>query len=65
MKVRLQNWAASHYMPAPSAWVLRQWVRNGEIYPPPELVGKAYYVDESARRLTSTRPTLVERLTTA
>lgn len=52
-KIPLATWAAARYDPAPSAWVLRKWVRAGEIYPPPELVGKTYYVSENARRLTA------------
>lgn len=52
-KILLAEWASRRYDPPPSAWVLRKWVRAGEIYPPPEMVGKAYYVDENARRLTN------------
>lgn len=64
MKIPLSVWAARNYDPPPSAWVLRRWARDGELHPVPELVGKTYYVDETARRLTgaSGRPTLVERL---
>jgi hypothetical protein len=67
MKVLLSVWAAKRYDPAPSDWVLRKWVRNGEIFPAPELVGKKYYVDESARRQFGDmeRRSLVERLTAA
>jgi hypothetical protein len=64
-KVPLTKWASDRYDPAPSAWVLRKWVRQGEIFPPPELVGKAYYVDENARRQTGERPSLVDRLRAA
>jgi predicted site-specific integrase-resolvase len=52
-KILLSAWATSRYDPAPSAWVLRKWVREGQIYPTPELVGKAYYVEENARRITA------------
>jgi hypothetical protein len=62
MKVLLTAWAAARYDPPPSAWVLRQWVRRGEVYPPPELVGKAYYVDEKARRLTGAPESVVEQM---
>lgn len=51
MKIPLTEWAARRYDPPPSAWVLRKWVRAGEIYPPPELVGKTYFVHTNARRL--------------
>jgi predicted site-specific integrase-resolvase len=67
MKITLTEWAARRYSPPPSAWVLRRWTRDGELHPAPELVGKSYYIDENARRLTAPaadvpRLTLVERL---
>lgn len=65
MKILLTDWAARHYSPAPSIWVLRKWVRDGEIYPAPEKVGSAYYVEDTARRQLSPRPSLVERLRAA
>ena len=65
MKVLLNDWATRNYSPAPSAWVLRKWVRAGQIHPAPERVGSAYYVDERAERKVSARPSLVERLRTA
>lgn len=64
-KILLAEWAKRHYDPAPSAWVLRQWVRKGEIIPVPELVGKAYYVEPSAKRITAPAVSLVERLKAA
>ena len=62
MKIPLTEWAERHYSPSPSAWVLRKWVRAGQISPKPERVGANYYVDESAKRQESTMPPLVERL---
>lgn len=67
MKITLTEWAARRYSPPPSAWVLRRWARDGELHPVPELVGKAYYIDENARRLTGAavdapRLSLVEQL---
>lgn len=64
MKITLAAWAADRYDPPPSAYVLRKWVRDGQIHPAPELVGKAYYVDPKARRLTPDMPRrgLVARL---
>jgi len=62
MKILLTTWAAKQYDPAPPIYTLRRWAREGEIVPQPELVGKAYYVDENARRLSVPEPTLVERL---
>jgi predicted site-specific integrase-resolvase len=65
MKLLLSEWAARHYTPPPSQWVLRQWARNGEIFPPPERCGRHWYVEESAERLTFSRPTLVQRMKAA
>lgn len=62
MKIPLTDWASRHYSPPPSEWVLRKWARAGQIQPTPERVGSAYYVEEDAKRVTTTRPTLVERL---
>lgn len=67
MKITLTEWAARRYDPPPSAWVLRRWARDHELHPKPELVGKTYYIDENARRLTAAadsepRLSLVERL---
>lgn len=55
-KIPLAAWAAQRYNPPPSLWVLRQWVRRGEILPMPELVGKAYYVEPTARRVLPDQP---------
>jgi hypothetical protein len=63
-KITLIEWAAARYDPAPSAWVLRAWVRDGQIYPTPEKVGRTYYVEQNARRVNPQQPrlSLVERL---
>lgn len=55
-KITLAAWAALHYDPAPSAWTLRQWVRDGQILPPAEKVGKSYYVEPDARRISDSTP---------
>ncbi len=65
MKVKLSDWAAAHYSPPPSMWTLRQWVRAGQIYPAPEKVGSAYYVDDTARRQLTPRPTVAQRMRAA
>lgn len=62
MKVPLTDWAARHYCPAPDIRTVRAWVRAGEIYPPPEKVGRCYYVDQTAKRITDQLPSLVERI---
>lgn len=65
MKIKLEDWAAKHYNPAPSLFVLRKWCREGEIFPTPEKVGRTYYVEHNARRQTvgSARVSLVDRMT--
>ena len=67
MKILISDWAARHYAPAPSQFVLRKWCRDGEIHPAPEKVGRDWYVDESARRIAvgSPRVSLVDRLRSA
>ncbi len=56
MKILLTDWAARRYDPAPSPFVLRKWCRDGEIHPLPEKVGREWYVDENARRITAGEP---------
>lgn len=51
MKLLLTEWAAKNYSPPPSLFTLRRWARAGEIYPPPEKVGKSWMVDDTAVRL--------------
>lgn len=55
-KIPIEAWAARHYDPAPSAFVLRKWCRVGDIYPAPEKVGRDWYVAENARRLSASQP---------
>lgn len=56
MKIKMRAWAAKHYDPPPSDWTLRRWAREGEIHPAPEKVGKDWYVDENAKRITDYVP---------
>lgn len=63
MKIPLREWAARRYDPIPSDFTLRRWAREGEIVPAPELVGKAYYVEEKAERLNTRPQTLLDRIT--
>lgn len=63
--IPIATWAASRYDPVPSDWVLRRWCRDGEIYPPPERVGKEWRVLETAKRLTGDAPprlSLIEQM---
>lgn len=40
--MNLQEWAAQTYTHPPSLSTLRRWVREGRIYPSPEIHGKEY-----------------------
>ena len=51
MKLLLTEWAAKNYSPPPSLFTLRRWAREGEIWPPPERVGKFWMVEETAVRV--------------
>ena len=53
MKITVEEWAAKHYSKPPSSWVLGKWRREGQIYPPPERVGRDWFVDENAKRLVN------------
>ena len=52
MRILLSDWAAQHFTPPPSMWTLRRLVRQGDIYPAPIKLGKAYYVEPNARLMT-------------
>lgn len=52
MKITLTEWASKHYSPAPTAWVLGQWRRACQIQPAPERVGREWYVEQDAQRMT-------------
>lgn len=75
--LNLQEWADLTYSKPPSLSTLRRWVRNGRIYPAPELHGKEYklqpdsiYVDPSKKKLrqksvrqkTPAKGSLLERI---
>lgn len=67
MKITINLWAEKNYTPAPTPWVLGQWRRAGQIHPIPERVGREWYVEEDAQRITydSPRPSLVHRIKNA
>lgn len=48
-KITLEAWAAQLYDPPPSIKTLRRWAREHRIFPRPQLLGRAYYVDSDAR----------------
>lgn len=47
-KVTLQDWAREKYQPPPNKDTLRRWARDSKIFPPPEKVGRTYYVEPTA-----------------
>lgn len=78
--LNLREWAAEVYSLPPSLSTLRRWVREGKIYPAPELHGKEYklrpdaiYVNPSKKNLRlkpqhlkiPSKGTLLERLQNA
>jgi predicted site-specific integrase-resolvase len=75
--LNLQEWASEVYSTPPSLSTLRRWVREGRIYPAPELHGKEYrllpdaiYVDikkkkfqrMTTKKRTRSTGTLLEKL---
>ena len=52
MRIFLSAWAGLHFAPPHSLWTLRRLVRQGSIYPAPVKLGKAYYVEPTARLMT-------------
>lgn len=56
MKIPLTIWAGRRYSPPPPIFTLRRWCRDGEIHPAPEKVGREWYVEDTARRLTGAEP---------
>lgn len=56
MKVSLRVWAERNFDPPPCRETLRRWVRAVRIYPEPELIGREYYVDSSAKYVTVNQP---------
>lgn len=52
MKIPLIEWASKRYSPIPPIFTLRKWARSGELGPTVERVGKEWYVDENAERLS-------------
>lgn len=51
MKITVEEWAAKQYSKPPNSNVLGKWRRAGQIYPPPERVGRAWFVPEDAVRV--------------
>lgn len=48
-RITLPAWAASKWDPPPPPRTLTRWARRGLILPPPQKVGRSYYVTPDAR----------------
>ncbi len=64
MKITVEEWAKRTYLGIEiSSWVLGKWRRNGQIYPPPERVGRQWFVPENAVRVVGDAlPNLADKL---
>ena len=49
MKMSLKEWAALNFSNPPCRNTLGAWVREGRISPAPVFIGRAYWVEESAK----------------
>lgn len=68
MKIPVTEWAKRRYDPTPPIFTLRRWCRDGELGPTAEKVGKVWFVDEKAERLSVLVPAgqdLVSRIAAA
>lgn len=48
-KITLKAWADARFDPPPAPKTLQRWARDCWIFPIPQKVGRAYYVDPDAR----------------
>lgn len=48
MKIRLKEWAARNFSPAPHRNTLVNWVKSGHISPMPVFIGRSYWVEDTA-----------------
>lgn len=55
MKITLKRWAAENFDPAPCVNTLRNWVKQGRIAPAPVFIGRAYWVEATARYIEDRR----------
>lgn len=49
MKILLKEWAARNFSPVPHRNTLVNWIKAGHIAPMPVFIGRAYYVEETAK----------------
>lgn len=52
MKIMLKEWAARNFSPAPHRNTLVNWIKEGHISPMPVFIGRAYFVEETAKYVT-------------
>ncbi|WP_269766016.1 excisionase [Burkholderia ubonensis] len=62
LKIRLRDWLAQEFSPAPAMRTASRWIKEGKIYPPPIKVGNAYYVEKNAVYQENARPRLIHRI---
>lgn len=72
MKIRLTEWAARNFSPAPCRNTIGNWIRQGRIAPAPVFIGRAYWVDadakyiadrtEAPKRPDLRKPRLIDRI---
>jgi predicted site-specific integrase-resolvase len=56
--IRLETWASEVYgSDAPSLRTLRNWAKDGRIYPAPQKQGRSYYVQADAQYIDPTAST--------
>lgn len=48
-KITLKEWAARKWSPPPCPRTLHRWTQNAQIDPPPEKLGRTFYVSASAQ----------------
>ena len=49
MKIKLKDWAARNFYPAPCRNTIGAWVREGRIAPSPVFIGRSYWVEDNAK----------------
>jgi len=55
-KITLEQWAKSKFDPPPCRETQRRWARDCKIFPVPQKIGRAYYVEPNARYIDPTKP---------
>jgi predicted site-specific integrase-resolvase len=63
-KLTIHEWAALEFATPPAERTLRQWVKEGQIVPPPIKIGRAYYVRADAKHIAEATVIARQRLRT-